>query len=70
MATEQIEMSGLEERDEEKMQKLTPDLAKQHDRVKRNTDNTSVRPNDTDISIWKLFKYADSLICGLWHSAL
>jgi hypothetical protein len=28
MATEQIEMSGLEERDEEKMQKLTPYLAK------------------------------------------
>jgi len=60
-------MSGREERDEEKIQKLTPDLAKQHDCVKRNTDNTAARPKDSDISIWKLFKYADSL--DLWLMA-
>ena len=60
MAKEQVEMSSLEEQDGGKMQNQIPDLPKQHDRVKINTDQTAVRPKDhSDISIWKLFKYAD-----------
>lgn len=61
LATEQREMSTiLEEPDGEKTQNQIPDLLKRHDRVKSITDNTAVRPNETDISIWKLFEYADS----------
>ena len=60
MATEQVEMSSLEEQDGGKTQNQIPDLLKQHDRVKINIDNTAIRRKDhTDISIWKLFKYAD-----------
>jgi len=56
---EVIEMSGLEEREEEKRPKLNADLPKQHAVEESNTDSTSVRANDTNISILKLFKYAD-----------
>eukprot|EP00253_Pinus_taeda_P015976 PITA_15976 len=55
MAREQIQMSNLEEQ---------ADPLKPHDRVE---SNTAARPYDSGISIWKLFKYADSF--DLWLMA-
>ena len=63
MMTEETEMSSdLKERDGEKMQNHMQDLPK------RKTDNTAVGPNyDRNVSIWGIFKYADSF--DLWLMA-